>query len=357
MKSRALLILSAFCLTLPSTLDARTWKEAGSGRTLEGEYSKTEGDQVVIIRANGSSFKIPLAKLTEEDQKFVAAASAPKADPVAAADVFKWETDIDVAKKRAKDENKKILVDFTGSDWCGWCIKLKKEVFDKPEFQEYAKKNLVMLELDFPRKKELPAKEKEQNEKLSGEYQVEGFPTILLINSKGKELGRTGYQEGGPEKYVEHLKELLKGWCEEGGSCSRRRRGWSWFRGGWAVFGGDLEPFGDKNGKKFVDFCRLELSRALFLKFLVGWAKIGRARGNGGDRRNVFIFSGLGEIGESLGDGRKGQMPTNAMFLGICFVPEGGGATGRHENPRGKTDGIFGGNGYWPAVGNEGVRG
>jgi len=210
MKTHTIVVLSAFCLGLPSVLEARTWKEAGSGRTLEGEYSKTEGDQVVIIRANGSSVKIPLAKLTEEDQKFVATAAVPKADAAEAADIFKWETDMEVAKKRAKEENKKILVDFTGSDWCGWCIKLKKEVFDQPAFQEYAKKNLVMLELDFPRKKELPPKEKEQNEKLSGEYQVEGFPTILLINSKGKELGRTGYQEGGPEKYVEHLKELLK---------------------------------------------------------------------------------------------------------------------------------------------------
>ena len=67
-----------------------------------------------------------------------------------------------------------------------------------------------MLELDFPRKKELPAKEKEQNEKLSEEFKVNGFPTVLLMNARGKELGRTGYLEGGPGKYVEHLKELLK---------------------------------------------------------------------------------------------------------------------------------------------------
>ncbi|MEO5712634.1 MAG: thioredoxin family protein, partial [Luteolibacter sp.] len=161
------------------------------------------------VRSNGTSVKIPLAKLADEDKKFVAEQSAPKPDP-AKADVFKWETDLEVAKKRAKDENKEILADFTGSDWCGWCIRLKKEVFDQPEFQEYAKKHLVMLELDFPHKKELPAKEKEQNEKLSEEFKIEGFPTILLMNAKGKEINRTGYQEGGPGKYVEHLKGLLK---------------------------------------------------------------------------------------------------------------------------------------------------
>jgi thioredoxin-related protein len=209
MKPKVVHLLVAVSLMLPLSLEARSWKEAGSDRTLEGEYSRTEGDQVIVIRPNGSSVKIPLAKLTDEDKKFVAEQSAPKPE-AATTEVFKWETDLEVAKKRAKDENKEILADFTGSDWCGWCIKLKKEVFDQPEFQEYAKKHLVMLELDFPRKKELPAKEKEQNEKLSEEFKVEGFPTVLLINAKGKEIGRTGYQEGGPAKYVEHLKELLK---------------------------------------------------------------------------------------------------------------------------------------------------
>ena len=209
MKQHTFCIITAVSLIFPASLEARLWKEAGSDRSLEGEYSRTDGDQVVIVRKNGSSVKIPLAKLSEEDKKFVAEQSVPKPD-AASADVFKWETDFEVAKKRAKDENKEILADFTGSDWCGWCIKLKKEVFDQPEFQEYAKKHLVMLELDFPHGKKLPAKEKEQNDKLSEEFKVEGFPTILLMNSKGKEVGRTGYQEGGPAKYVEHLKGLLK---------------------------------------------------------------------------------------------------------------------------------------------------
>lgn len=195
---------------LPTSLTAKIWKEAGSDRSLEGEYSKTDGDNVVITRANGTTVKIPLAKLTEEDRKFVAAQTTVAKPETGTADVFKWETDLETAKKRAKDEHKTILADFTGSDWCGWCIKLKKEVFDQPEFQDYAKKHLVMLELDFPRKKELPPKEKEQNEKLSKDFKVDGYPSVLLLNARGKELGRTGYQAGGPAKYVEHLKELLK---------------------------------------------------------------------------------------------------------------------------------------------------
>ena len=209
MKAPAFGFISLIALILPATLQARAWKEASSDRSIEGDYVRTEGEQVVIRKSGGTTVKIALSKLSEEDQKFVAAQAAPKEEAVDK-DVFKWETDFELAKKRAKEEKKDILVDFTGSDWCGWCIKLKKEVFDQTGFQEYAKKNLIMVELDYPRKKELPAAEKEQNAKLAKEYEIEGYPTILLLNSKGREVARTGYQEGGPEKYIEHVKELLK---------------------------------------------------------------------------------------------------------------------------------------------------
>lgn len=119
-----------------------------------------------------------------------------------------WLTDFDKAKAEAKEKNRPILVDFTGSDWCGWCIKLNKEVFSKEAFKNYAKDNLVLLELDFPRKKKLSDELKKQNEKLSKKYKVKGFPTILLLDAEGKVLARTGYQKGGPDAYVTHLKSL-----------------------------------------------------------------------------------------------------------------------------------------------------
>jgi protein disulfide-isomerase len=216
MNRSALRLLAALSVMLPAVLEARTWKEEGSGRTLDGDYVRTEGTDVLIRKAGGAIVKVPLAKLSEEDRKFIAA-QAPAAgqqltaaQPAAEKDVFKWETDFKLAKQRAKAENKALLLDFTGSDWCGWCIKLKKEVFDQPAFQEYARKNLIMVELDFPRSKELDPKEKEQNQKLAQEYQIEGYPTIILLNARGREVARTGYQEGGPEKYVDHVKELLK---------------------------------------------------------------------------------------------------------------------------------------------------
>lgn len=121
-----------------------------------------------------------------------------------------WLTDFEEAKKQAKEQGVPILADFTGSDWCGWCIKLKKEVFSQEAFQAYAKDNLVLLELDFPRRKEIPAETRKQNEALMKEFGIRGFPTILLLDAEGKELDRTGYRRGGAEKYVAHLKELLE---------------------------------------------------------------------------------------------------------------------------------------------------
>lgn len=119
----------------------------------------------------------------------------------------KWYTDLDEAKAVAVKENKPLLVDFTGSDWCGYCIKLHAEVFDKPEFEAFAK-NYVLVELDFPRKKPQPAEEKAKNKATQTKFGVSGFPTVLLIDAKsGDAYGRqSGYGPGtGPKAYLEKL--------------------------------------------------------------------------------------------------------------------------------------------------------
>lgn len=120
-----------------------------------------------------------------------------------------WLTDYALAKERAAAENKTILMDFTGSDWCGWCIRLHDEVFRFPEFQEYAEKNLILLELDFPQRKQLPPALTAQNEQLQEQFAVEGFPSIFLVDAEGRAIARTGYQAGGPGPYIEHLKVFL----------------------------------------------------------------------------------------------------------------------------------------------------
>ncbi len=117
-----------------------------------------------------------------------------------------WLTDLDEAKKVATKENKKLLVDFTGSDWCGYCMKLHKEVFATEEFEKFAK-DYVLVELDFPRRKEQPAAEKAKNQAAQKKYGVNGFPTVIIMNTAGKVLNRAeGYSpDSGPSAYLPQL--------------------------------------------------------------------------------------------------------------------------------------------------------
>jgi protein disulfide-isomerase len=122
-----------------------------------------------------------------------------------------WLTDFEKAKQTAEELKRPILLDFTGSDWCGWCIKLDKEVFSKKEFKDFAKDNLVLFMADFPRnKKQQSEAEKKQNEALMEKYGARGFPTIFLLKADGEVIAKTGYKPGGAAAYVKHLQELLK---------------------------------------------------------------------------------------------------------------------------------------------------
>jgi protein disulfide-isomerase len=121
-----------------------------------------------------------------------------------------WGSDFEAAKRAAVEGKRLILADFTGSDWCPWCVKLNGEVFQSEVFRNFAKENLVLFLADFPNEKQIPKEVAEQNRKLAADYGVQGFPTILLLAADGKELARTGYRRGGAEAYVEHLKALMK---------------------------------------------------------------------------------------------------------------------------------------------------
>ena len=124
-----------------------------------------------------------------------------------------WVKDVAAAKKQAADEGKDLFINFTGSDWCGWCHKLDDEVFTHAAFVDEATKKFVFVFLDFPRDEALKAKvvDPELNEKLQDHYLVAGFPTIILATAEGKPYGRAGYNPGGPEAYLELLAEKQEG--------------------------------------------------------------------------------------------------------------------------------------------------
>jgi len=120
-----------------------------------------------------------------------------------------WTSDFEAAKKKAAEEKKDLLLDFTGSDWCGWCIKLNDEVFSKDAFKTGVKDKFVLVEVDFPQDEaKLSDAVKKQNEGLQKQFGIEGFPTIMLCDATGKPFAKTGYEEGGPEKYVASLDTL-----------------------------------------------------------------------------------------------------------------------------------------------------
>src|SRR5215831_4223183 len=97
------------------------------------------------------------------------------------ANALEWLTDLPTALARAKRENKAVLLDFTGSDWCGWCMKLKSEVFDQFDFAVYANAHLIMVEVDFPKRKALRLQQIIDNQNLAAKYHIEGYPTIIVL--------------------------------------------------------------------------------------------------------------------------------------------------------------------------------
>lgn len=129
-----------------------------------------------------------------------------------------WYKYVEDAQKESKKTGKPILANFTGSDWCGWCIRLKNEVFNTEEFKKWAAENVVLLELDFPRRTPLPEDLKAQNASLQQAFRVSGYPTIwifdLNFNKDTKQynieaIGKTGYVAGGPSKWIEGAKQIL----------------------------------------------------------------------------------------------------------------------------------------------------
>lgn len=128
-----------------------------------------------------------------------------------------WHTDMAKASELSIKEKKPMLLFFTGSDWCGWCIRLQKEVLQTPEFEKWAKENVVLVELDFPRRTAQDETIKAQNYQMQNMFQVRGYPTIWFVSPEKTEegkmnlkgLGSTGYVAGGPTKWLDGASKIV----------------------------------------------------------------------------------------------------------------------------------------------------
>ncbi len=129
----------------------------------------------------------------------------------------KWHTNILEAVNLSEKTKKPLLLFFTGSDWCGWCIRLQKEVLKTPEFENWAKDKVILVELDFPKRTQQPMELKQQNAQLNAFFKVRGYPTLWFTyvtkTDEGKisfsPLGSTGYIAGGPDKWLEGANQIM----------------------------------------------------------------------------------------------------------------------------------------------------
>jgi len=127
-----------------------------------------------------------------------------------------WQTDMNKAMELSKKEKKPLLLFFTGSDWCGWCMRLQKEVMRTPEFTKWANDNVILVELDFPRNTPQSPEIKKQNMELQQTFAIQGYPTVWFVNASKKDgkinlekLGSTGYVAGGPNVWLEGADKIL----------------------------------------------------------------------------------------------------------------------------------------------------
>ena len=176
-----------------------------------------------IERGTVTVLTYPDAVIRCEDGK-VASINQPKADyatgavapkpPASSATVHvattasgEWTTDYAAALASASGSNRKVFLFFTGSDWCGWCKRLDAEILSTPEFQAYARENLILVKLDFPQGIPQSAQLKRQNRELGDKYGIDGYPTVIVLNSSGGNIGKLGYMAGGPAPFIARIKQ------------------------------------------------------------------------------------------------------------------------------------------------------
>ena len=190
-----LFLLSFFTLSFAQE-PMRTWTNR-ENRSLESRMLSADATSVTVMTDQAAVHRIELETLSDEDQAYVRSRQgASRSRRGQAADgprVASWHTDLEKAKEEAALHQLPIFMLFTGSDWCPPCMRLEKNVFEKPEFQEFANNNLVLLMVDFPRRRSLGARQQAANRELAGQHGVRSYPTMIIADAEGNAKDRFGY--------------------------------------------------------------------------------------------------------------------------------------------------------------------
>ncbi|MBN2163555.1 MAG: thioredoxin fold domain-containing protein [Pontiellaceae bacterium] len=207
----------AFLIIVAAGAEARTWTSS-DGRTVEADLVRVKDGKVYLDVLPGRKIiPIEISKLSEADQKFIAEYQADqKREAAAAAEQEKWDKrkvkwndDIKDAMKESKEFNLPIFMLFTAPSWCSYCMKLEDEILKTSEFKDFAKKNLVLLEVDCSTDGVLQKWQK-KNTALAEKCPVTGYPTAFLIDVKGEVLGKYGYNSVKPDEYTATIKARMK---------------------------------------------------------------------------------------------------------------------------------------------------
>lgn len=221
LKIICILIVCAPLLYLPK-LQSREWTNK-DGQKLIADLTELVDPETIKLRSaqDGRIYTYQVKKLCEADQKFVQdlihaeskknAASQKQNTPAKAVSRrAKWTEDYAEAQKEAKTHDLPMLLLFTGSDWCGYCIQLEEGVFSKRDFKKFADKNIVLMKADFPRSNQKSATKK-QNAKLKKEFNVSGYPSVFILSPSGKKLGRIhGYDRWSEDEYIRKIEKIIK---------------------------------------------------------------------------------------------------------------------------------------------------
>ena len=170
--------------------------------------SKLQAGETLILSYPDQRIKLKANIVVDVNSKLPAPMVTQPTPAEAAEAAGGWTTNYAGALAQARQQKTKVFLFFTGSDWCGWCKRLDREILSTEAFKSYASKNLILVKLDFPRGIPQSDALKAQNGQLAGKYKIQGYPTVIVLDSQGKQVGQLGYQEGGPGPFIDALKGL-----------------------------------------------------------------------------------------------------------------------------------------------------